>query len=153
MEDQSTKDRKESRLYLFPRNWLEITISILFMFLVMFCIAYFGARFRMALPVLAVIFLFLWWPLFDALRILPFSTVGIRISEERIALLKRNGKEKKIITQVTEVKTGGLARRVEIMGLSPEGERTKIKLERKDLTKGQYKELRLRLQELFPAGN
>lgn len=153
MEDQSPNDQKESRLYQFPRNWLEIVIVILLMIALVFCLAYFSASSPIVLTILGVLFLFLWWPLFDALKILPSSTAGIVVSKERITLLKRNGKEKKSVTEVIEVKTGGLGRRVKIVGLNPEEKRTVIELVRKDLTREQYKDLTSYLQQLFPAGN
>jgi len=152
MQNQSIDDQKESKFYHFSRksNWGNITVGILLMFLVMVCIAYWSVRSSIGLQVSAVIFLFLWWPLLDALHLLPFSTAGIDISKQRIALLQRNGKEKKSITEVREIKTGGLSRRVEISGLSPKGEKTRIKLVRAHLTKKQYEDLAGYLQQLFP---
>jgi len=150
MQNQSIDDQKESRLYHFPRNWGGAVWCILIMLAVMYSIAYWSVRSSIGLQVSAVIFLFLWWPLLDILRVLPFSTAGIDISKQRIALLQRNGKEKKSITEVRKIKTGGLNRKVEISGLSPKGKRTKIKLVRADLTKKQYEDLTGYLQQLFP---
>jgi len=154
MKNEATDEDKEKRLYRYRVSWFNTAGFIVLCLFALSCVGYFS-RFYLgtSLPALIVIPFFV-WGLLDDLRALPYSTMGIAISRERVALQRKDGKEKKTITQVTKVKTWvGLARRVEIMGLSPEGKKARIRVARRELKKEQMEDLKLHLQQLFPKGN
>jgi len=155
MQNEATHEDKKKTVYRYRVSWLNTGIPIVVCPLLGWCIGYFS-RFYLgtSLPALIVIPFFV-WGLLDDLRALPQSTTGIAISRERVALQRKDGKEKKTITQVTEVKTWWrlAARRVEIIGFSPEGKRTRIRVDRTELKKEHMEDLKLHLQQLFPKGN
>ena len=154
MKNEATDEDKEKRLYRYRMKWLSAAGWVVLCLPVLWIVGYFS-RFYLgtSLPALIGIPFFVWGVL-DDLRVLPYSTMGIAISRERVALQRKDGKEKKTITRVTEVKTWvGLARRVEIMGLSPEGKKAKIRVDRRELNKEPMEDLKLHLQQLFPKGN
>ncbi len=151
MQNRPADDQKEMELYHYrKRGWVFITFGVLVGLLLIW-----GAtRFAGPLPALVVTLFFIWCLLED-LRVFPYSTVAIAISGEKIFLQQKNGKEKRVITQVTQVKEkgAGLTRGIEIRGLDPNGKKTIIRVNRGNLGKERHEDFRKYLEQFFPTGN
>ena len=148
MQNQPTDEQKEMRLYhLRKRGWVYITLWVLCSLLAMWLIALF------VYPFLAwILFFLLIWVVLEDLHVFPYTTVAIAISKERIALQQKNGKEKNIMTKVTEIKERR-ARIIVVRGLDPNGKKTSISVSRGNLGREQYEDLRKYLEQFFPTGN
>lgn len=148
MQTQPTDEQKEMRLYHFrKRGWVYITLWVLGGFLGMWLIA------RLLHPLAAWIFFFVViWAVLEDLHVFGYTTVAIAISKERIARRQKNGKEKTIITKVTEIKERR-ARIIVVRGLDPNGKKTRISVSQGNLGREQYEDLSKYLEQLFPTGN